>query len=582
MLCCVLPSCLCVLQLLAEFEQRQQQELQQQQEHTRMQVATRFHALYMLHSSLRTWHKHASITAALNKLHPVLPPKHAAAAAAAVDGPGQAAPGSSSSHKVEAGAVAAAGMLDPVLIQQKAQQLLQHLASKTQGAEPQQEQQQPTRPAQQGKARQKPGGIGTAPAKGASVQHSQRQAGRKEAPAGRPVQLGASSAAAVRFIPEGPKLSKLQPASTAVGHHSAAAPAAAAAQTSALETVQLHVPQQQQQTCRVAVVVTSVQQQMPAAAAAEGAGVLQPLAQDGGHHSLHSTCSLQKCDIYAVAPLAPEQPPAAACAASTDAVIPAAEGHEPLEGSGGSMVLLQQQPAAQDALQPQHDEQQLISSQKFCSKEELRGGSPSPATADDDMLQQPPGAKGSGSQQQQQQSRTQPTDSPDKPQPPRLSAASQRLKALSKARHSSPHKRQLPDTTAPTGQDAPAAEQCTAHAEGSDLQASDSQTPQQQQQDWPQERQRLQQQIRQLQAEEQRRNRQYQLVEQQLQALLTQQQAAVAEVHACRALVMRAGLGPWLRLMRQRAQQWQLAGRLYKWHLLNAAMAALKHALVVR
>jgi hypothetical protein len=64
--------------------------------------------------------------------------------------------------------------------------------------------------------------------------------------------------------------------------------------------------------------------------------------------------------------------------------------------------------------------------------------------------------------------------------------------------------------------------------------------------------------------------------------LLTQQQAELAGRHATRVLVHRVGLVPWLGLMRLRAQQWQLAARLCQWHLLTAAMGAMKHALVCR
>lgn len=480
----VVVSC---CKLLAEFQLRQQQELEQQQERKRHEVAVRFHQLFTLHSALRTWHKHASMSAALNKLHPALPSAVGgstgigSAGGAHATSTSSAAAGSSSSSGRDGGggsrvrAQGGGGGLDPELVQQKAQQLLQHLANRA-AAQPQQQQQHEQQEQQQQQQSER-----TAPAKPAKVAQA----------------ASAGSAAA-----------GVKPSRSAAGH-----------QHSQRQTLSSNTPSAQQQ---------------------------------------------RRLE-------APTQQPADVSVGIRD-------------NSGSSGGVVQDQldaPGVQQQARPTGEEAGSAQSNQH-QQEVLLGaqGTSAPAHVDELAVGVPPAPPQPQQQQQQQSmnkaiavlktSRTRPQQQKQQQEKPQQHQQNRRRSSTST---DTSFVEQQPDQQV-TQQPASAASAAAATSAPS--------TSAQQQVEWPVQRQRLQQQLRQLQSEEARRLRQHQQVEQQLQALLAEQQWDLALLHADRVLVYRAGLKPWLGLLRLRSQQVLLAGRLHQWHLLTGAMRAFKHVLLCR
>jgi hypothetical protein len=546
------------MQLLAEFQRRQQQELLQQQEQARLHVAQRFHTLYMLHASLCTWHKHASLSAALRKLHPTLPLVQAAIAGANIGnvcegtdkhsssdpGPAQqgtsrvpvrqhtgGAAGSVQGTVPDSSSRLAVGLLDPAVVQQKAQLLLQHLANKAAGAA---EPQQPGHTQQQ------------------APEHTKQQKEQKQMPQ----QQGRLAGTATRL--KKPRAAVTVSTKAPVQHQTTHNPADVDVAKQEVQQ-QAPLPSQQQQ-----------QQQEVVVGSSGTGGPLQETAECAAHQALATD---QRNDSTA----APQMSAADASGvepAATVSTTPAQPGVDAAAAVG---------PTLTDVTSSSGDELQLQQGCVACS--ELR------EPVQDEQQHSEQQRQGHEQQQQQQQQGDDAVDGLSEPQVTGTTDDSSPMQGLG----NDAAVRQQPQQ-ATTAQNLQKQDQQKGQQQEQQTVRKQNQPPQQQQQqkrqpeqvqqqeqlEWPQERQRLQQQIRQLQAEEQRRYRQYQQVEQQLQAVLSQLLAELAAVHATRVLVRRAGLEPWLGLMKMRAQQWHLAGRLYQWHLLHTAMTGLRHAVLCR
>lgn len=549
----------------------------------------RFHKLFVLHAALHTWYKHASILAALRKLHPSVPLADAAAAADIEAEPhaaghvstrGSSAAAAASTRGSSAAAAAgkvcgrraatvqSIGGLDPAVVQQKAQQLLQRLASRS------------------------------------AAQEQQQAAGETSAQ-----NSSTTTAVQVHQATLGPQS---HPAVQKKLLQSVGAKTSMLAVRSTSSTVHSHQQQQQQQEPSQEPSPQLQQQVTPTVPAAEAAAVSDaPSCQQqaaGGATAMVHDAILPAGVVSSSSPEGVGQHPwpieqqqddqrsaTQANTATTGQVIDSNSSmqHQDSTGAHEEQLQLAHTLAAQDqedcmslprlALQQQEDSKLPTQPQQAQPAQELMPADAASTcqlqletdSGNRSQQQLPPGDPSLLSQQQVEVEAVEVTGAQEQPE-----AASSTPAAAKEPtqQQGSPrkHQRRCPATV-------------LKHTHGTRASQSgpcdnglQDETQQQQQQQWPMERQRLQQQIRQLQAEEQRRHRQQQQLEQQLQALLDQQQSQLAEVHATRGLVGRVGLKPWLSLMRLRAQQGQLAVRLYQWHLLTTALGGMKHALMCR